>query len=139
MLSRTLKASLSRHAARPLLLRATASSAVSFRGALLNSTSDDFFYARKMDLAEAAAMMTERGLLWRAAEADVAAAQPTARWDSVEAYLAEVKGKAAEFKDKKVLHDREEVMSVVRGLMYEQGTLGLVLGGTSVGKTFLTS
>ena len=109
MLSRTLKIFLSRHATlasvRPALLRATASNAgprsfssPSFRGALLNSTSDDRFYAREMDLKEAADMMTERGRMWRAAQADVAA-HPT-RWNSIEEYLAEVHGKAAKFEQR---------------------------------------
>ena len=148
MLSRTLKIFLSPHAtlasARPVLLRATASNAgprsfssPSFRGALLNSSSNDRFYAREMDLKEAAAMMTERGRMWRAAQADVAA-QP-ALWDSVEQYLAKVEAKAAKFTRENVLHDREEVMSALRTLMYEEGTLALVLGGKSVGKTFLMS
>ena len=146
MLSRALHTSLTRHvalaSARPSLLCKAVSragprsfSSPSFRGALLNATSDDRFYARKMDLAEAAAMMAERGLLWRAAQADVAA--PPTRWDSVDEYLAEVEAKADLFKDDKILLDREEVVAVLRKLLYKKGTLALVLGGKSVGKTFL--
>lgn len=59
--------------------------------------------------------MTERGVLWRAAEADVEAAGCN---ESAEAYLQRVKKSAREFLRHNELHGREAVVVRVHLLVY---------------------
>ena len=107
-------------------------SRISWRGALIGPTSDDKHFARLLNLKESAAMLTEKGFLWSAAVADA-----TTLGLSPEAYLSRVDEHVRSFLRRDVLHDREATLSDIREVWRGEGQLGLVLGGKSVGKSFL--
>ena len=107
-------------------------SRVAWRGALIGATASDEHYATVLDLEEAATMLSEKGFLWSAAAADAAA-----RGLSPEKYLSGVSTAARDFVLRRELHDREASTAAILGVLSVEGQLGLVLGGKSVGKTFL--
>ena len=91
-------------------------------------------YATKLDLAEAASVVTEPGFLFGAAEKDTNELGKL----SVDAYLEEIELNAARFFRKKQLHDRVPEMALLdKRLMRDEGSLGIMLGGKSFGKTFM--
>jgi hypothetical protein len=110
--------------------------AVPWSGGLLGTTATDTHYSKELDLREAAEMVSKRGILWAAAEADVKASD---RGESVDEYLERVEQSAEAFLDRDELHGREAVMSTLRGLLRKKGQLVLMLGGKSLGKSFLLS
>jgi hypothetical protein len=112
----------------------TFAAAAPWNGGLLGPSATDMHYAKKLDLQEAAELVTKRGLLWAAAEADVNASDGA---ESVDEYLRRVKWSAAAFLDRDELHGRDGVMSILRELLSEKGQLVLVLGGKSLGKSLL--
>lgn len=57
-------------AAVPLPTARAFCAAASWNGGLMGPTSSDQHYALTMDLKQAAQLLTERGVLWRAAQAD---------------------------------------------------------------------
>lgn len=107
-------------------------SRISWRGALIGPTSDDTHFARLLNLKESAAMLTERGFLWSAAVADA-----TTLGLSPEVYLSRVDRTVQSFLRRNVLHDRDAISSDIQEVWRGEGQLGLVLGGKSVGKSFL--
>jgi len=124
---------------RPIALsfsRSFAAVVFPWSGGLLGPTATGTHYAKELDLCEAAEMVSKRGILWAAAEADVKASD---RGESVAEYLRRVKLSAAAFLDRGELHGRDDVMSILRESLSEKGQLVLVLGGKSVGKSFLLS
>lgn len=115
---------------RTCLLRCA--SRVSWRGALIGPTSDDLHYAKRLDLKQSASMLTEEGFLWSAAVADAAKLG-----QRPETYLAHVDDTVQHVIRRNVLHDREASTADIREVLSGEGELGLVLGGKSVGKSFL--
>jgi hypothetical protein len=111
-------------------------SAVPWSGGLLGPTATDTHYAKELDLTKAAELLTTRGVLWEAAEADVKASD---RAESIDEYLRRVKLSAAAFLDRNELHGRDAVRSILRESLSEKGQLVLMLGGKSLGKSFLLS
>lgn len=103
-------------------------SRVSWRGALIGPTSDDHHYAKKLDTIESAALLTERGFMWSAAAADAAKLELTP-----EEYLSRVERAVRSFFRRKVLCDRDASMAAIQNMWRNEGQLGLVLGGKSIG------
>lgn len=102
------------------------------KAGLMKGATDDF-YAPELDLAEAKQLVEKRGLLWAAAEADCAARGEA----SVDKYLQEVDTATRKFLHNKELYGRDGMMAELEGLFRGEGELVLMLGGKSLGKSFI--
>lgn len=101
----------------------------------MDSTATDAYYSCNLNRNEAARVLEEPAFLWSAAEADAAVAHR-----SVDEYMRSVNKQADSFMRSESLHDREGARDQLRYLFNGEqgkGTLALVLGSKSVGKTFL--
>lgn len=110
----------------------------SWRCALLDASASHALYSSNLDLNAAAAVLREKNFLWSAAEADAAAAKVP-----VVEYFERVWDNAERFMKAATVHDREAPRALLRAVLAGkrgkggEGNLALVLGGKSVGKTFL--
>ena len=110
-----------------------ASSRASRRIGLVGPTSTEKFYAQKLDLVEAATIISEPGFLWSAAEADA-----KKKGVSTDGYLKTLNDNVSSFFERKELHDRtSEIDLLEHRLAQKKGTFGLVLGGKTLAKTFM--
>jgi hypothetical protein len=112
----------------PTLRHRVYSTASRAMAGLANSTSDDEFYSRKLELQNLQGFTTE-GLLWKATQADA-----TARTLSTDAYLYMVEKHMEEFLDDGELFNRTYFMQELRSSLTHPGSFVLLLGGKNVGK-----
>jgi hypothetical protein len=99
---------------------------------LLNPTSTDAYYARELEFPRDCQAFTTPGLMWEAARQDAVAVKLP-----VEDHVATIEGSVAKFFSDGGLFDREELLAALRKSLIGEGTFTLLLGGKSVGKSFV--
>jgi hypothetical protein len=103
-------------------------------GLLAGVPADGAFYSQRLpDLRAAGALVTRRGLLWAAAQADA-----KARGLSCDEYVADVGRAADAFVDSNELVDRAATVDALCKLAgADEGTLVLLVGAKDVGKSLI--
>lgn len=92
-----------------------------------------FYAPRLTDLRAAGALISKRGLLWAAAQADAAG-----RGQTAEGYIADVKRAAIDFVASNELVDRAAIVGALCSLVgSDKGTFSLLVGPKDVGKSLI--